>query len=39
MVRRICFNNEVQRFVYGLLRGKVTNLANTNRIENPRGFS
>jgi hypothetical protein len=26
-------------YVYGLLRGKVTNLANANRIENPRGFS
>jgi hypothetical protein len=25
--------------VYGLLRGLVRNLANKNRIENPRGFS
>jgi hypothetical protein len=26
-------------FVYGLLRGLARNLANKNRIENPRGFS
>ncbi|SNR60413.1 hypothetical protein SAMN06265371_106194 [Lutibacter agarilyticus] len=26
-------------FVYGLLRGLAPNLANKNRIENPRGFS
>jgi hypothetical protein len=26
-------------FVYGLLRGLASNLANKNRIENPRGFS
>jgi len=26
-------------FVYGLLRVLTRNLANTNRIENPRGFS
>jgi len=26
-------------FVYGLLRGLATNLVNTNRIENPQGFS
>jgi hypothetical protein len=26
-------------FVYDLLRGLVRNLANKNRIENPRGFS
>ena len=25
--------------VYGLLRGLARNLANKNRIENPRGFS
>jgi hypothetical protein len=26
-------------FVYGLLRGLASNLANKNRIENPRGLS
>ena len=26
-------------FVYDLLRGLARNLANKNRIENPRGFS
>ncbi len=25
--------------VYGLLRGKVTNLASTKRLKNPQGFS
>ena len=32
------FSNEVQRFVYGLLRGLACKLANKNRIENTRGF-
>ena len=31
----MCYNV----LVYGLLRGLTRNLANKNRIENPRGFS
>lgn len=34
-IRSICPNV----IVYGLLRGLARNLANTDRIENPRGFS
>ncbi|MCF1193121.1 hypothetical protein LRR18_16150 [Mangrovimonas sp. AS39] len=33
------FNIIANVFVYGLLRGLARNLANKNRIENPRGFS
>jgi len=33
------FEGSFNVVVYGLLRGLARNLANKNRIENPRGFS